>query len=170
LIAGSEADQAGSFFAAAVPRIREPAGGGSPEGVETTQMEGGPPPRPTLSAREKSGTCDASRRTNSGNKWVGLFMALSQKMKTPPPRLSWWDSLLRYFGFDPLKDAGEGDALGSKGKTSQNNVSFPAETVSFNRPRGPKNCGFSLVVEEFPCPILPDQLTAQNAFWLSGLP
>jgi hypothetical protein len=39
-----------------------------------------------------------------GNKWAGLFVALNQKMKTPPPRLSWRDSLLRYFGFDPLLD------------------------------------------------------------------
>jgi hypothetical protein len=40
-----------------------------------------------------------------GNKWAGLFVALGQKMKTPPPRLSWRDSLKRYFGFDPLIDS-----------------------------------------------------------------
>jgi hypothetical protein len=40
-----------------------------------------------------------------GNKWAGLFVALSQEMKTPPPRLSWRDSLVRYFGFDPLIDS-----------------------------------------------------------------
>jgi hypothetical protein len=40
-----------------------------------------------------------------GNKWAGLFVALSQKMKIPPPRLSWRDSLVRYFGFDPLIDS-----------------------------------------------------------------
>jgi hypothetical protein len=39
-----------------------------------------------------------------GNKWAGLFVALGQKMKTPPPRLSWRDSIMRYFGFDPLID------------------------------------------------------------------
>lgn len=40
-----------------------------------------------------------------GNKWAGLFVALSQEIKTPPRRLSWRDSLLRYFGFDPLIDS-----------------------------------------------------------------
>jgi len=40
-----------------------------------------------------------------GTKWSGLFVALSQELKAPPPRLSWRDSLLRYFGFDPLTDS-----------------------------------------------------------------
>jgi hypothetical protein len=40
-----------------------------------------------------------------GNKWAGLFVALSQEMKTPPSRLSWRDSLVKYFGFDPLIDS-----------------------------------------------------------------
>jgi len=40
-----------------------------------------------------------------GNKWAGLFVALGQEMKTRPPRLSWRDSLVRYFRFDPLIDS-----------------------------------------------------------------
>jgi hypothetical protein len=40
-----------------------------------------------------------------GHKWAGLFVALGQEMKAPPPRLSWRDSLVRYFGFDPLIDS-----------------------------------------------------------------
>jgi hypothetical protein len=40
-----------------------------------------------------------------GNKWAGLFVTLSQEMKTPPPRLNWRDSLVRCFGFDPLLDS-----------------------------------------------------------------
>ena len=40
-----------------------------------------------------------------GNKWAGLFVALGHKIKIPPPRLSWRDSLVRYFGFDPLIDS-----------------------------------------------------------------
>jgi hypothetical protein len=39
-----------------------------------------------------------------GNNWAGLFVALGQEIETRPPRLSWRDSLLRYFGFDPLLD------------------------------------------------------------------
>ena len=39
-----------------------------------------------------------------GKNWAGLFVALGQEMKTRPPRLSWRNSLLRYFGFDPLID------------------------------------------------------------------
>lgn len=40
-----------------------------------------------------------------GNNWAGLLVALGQKIKIPPPRLSWRDSLVRYFGFDPLIDS-----------------------------------------------------------------
>lgn len=40
-----------------------------------------------------------------GNKWAGLFVALGHKIKIPPPRLSCRDSLVRYFGFDPLIDS-----------------------------------------------------------------
>jgi Putative transposase/Transposase zinc-binding domain len=40
-----------------------------------------------------------------GNNWASLFVALGQQSKTRPPRLSWRDSLLRYFGFDPLIDS-----------------------------------------------------------------
>jgi hypothetical protein len=40
-----------------------------------------------------------------GNKWASLFVALGQEMKTRPPRLSWRDSLLRYFTVDPLLDS-----------------------------------------------------------------
>jgi hypothetical protein len=40
-----------------------------------------------------------------GHKWAGLFLALSQDMKTPPLRLSWRDSMVRFFGVDPLIDS-----------------------------------------------------------------
>jgi hypothetical protein len=40
-----------------------------------------------------------------GNNWAGLFVALDQQMKPRPLRLSWRDSLLRYFDFDPLLDS-----------------------------------------------------------------
>jgi len=40
-----------------------------------------------------------------GNNWAGLFVALNQQMKPRPLRLSWRDSLLRYFDFDPLLDS-----------------------------------------------------------------
>jgi hypothetical protein len=43
-----------------------------------------------------------------------------------------------------------GDALGSKRKTSQNNVSFYRNCKS-HLSRGPKFYGFTLVVEGFPC-------------------
>jgi hypothetical protein len=39
-----------------------------------------------------------------GSNWAGLFVALGQEMKIRPPRLRWRDSLLRYFGVDPLID------------------------------------------------------------------
>jgi hypothetical protein len=41
-----------------------------------------------------------------GKNWAGLFVALGQEIKARPPRLSWRDSLLRYFSFDPLLDSG----------------------------------------------------------------
>ena len=40
-----------------------------------------------------------------GNRWAGLFVVMGQQMKSSPPRLSWRDSLMRYFGFDPLIDS-----------------------------------------------------------------
>lgn len=40
-----------------------------------------------------------------GNNWAGLFVALGQEMRSRPPRLSWRNSLLKYFGFDPLIDS-----------------------------------------------------------------
>jgi Putative transposase/Transposase zinc-binding domain len=40
-----------------------------------------------------------------GKNWAGLFVALGQEKRTRPPRLSWRNSLLRYFGFDPLIDS-----------------------------------------------------------------
>jgi len=40
-----------------------------------------------------------------GNNWAGLFIALGQEMREFPPLLSWRDSLVRYFGVDPLIDS-----------------------------------------------------------------
>ena len=40
-----------------------------------------------------------------GSKMGRFVCGASQKMKTPPPRLSWRDSIVRYFGFDPLIDS-----------------------------------------------------------------
>jgi hypothetical protein len=45
-----------------------------------------------------------------GNNWAGLFIALGQEMREFPPRLSWRDSLVRYFGVDPLIDS-RGDEM-----------------------------------------------------------
>ena len=39
-----------------------------------------------------------------GNNWAGLFVALCQEMKGRPGRMSWRESLRRYFGSDPLID------------------------------------------------------------------
>jgi hypothetical protein len=42
------------------------------------------------------------------NNWTGLFIALGQEMREFPPRLRWRDSVVRYFGVDPL--------IGSRGR------------------------------------------------------
>jgi hypothetical protein len=36
---------------------------------------------------------------------AALFALLGQCVKTRPPRLSWQDSLKKYFGVDPLVDS-----------------------------------------------------------------
>jgi len=47
---------------------------------------------------------ETTARTRPSHKWTTGMLALGQEIETRPPRLSWRDSLLRYFGFDPLLD------------------------------------------------------------------
>jgi hypothetical protein len=39
-----------------------------------------------------------------GQTWAALFAILGQTMRPRPRRLSWRDSLIEYFGIDPLLD------------------------------------------------------------------